>query len=83
MKDNKIVLTEGQDMTLTRLVEWLNENFKKSSGKPFNSQDVHWYVERGNLPLTLGHWKLKKKEYPKIGVKIVTVIDCNKHIPGE
>jgi len=72
-----VVLKVGTDMTHTRLIEWLEERFKKSSGKKFTAQDVYGYIKRGTLPYHFGLYKLEEIEYPKIGLKIVRVTDHN------
>lgn len=73
-----ITLEEGRDMTYTKFIEWLNENFEKSSGAAFNAQDVYGYISRGNLPYHFGVYKVKETDYPKIGVKIITITDLSK-----
>lgn len=40
--------------SLTGLVRYLNEKFKKQSGKQFTTGDVQQYVTRGSLPKYLG-----------------------------
>lgn len=67
-------LVEGRDMTPTKFLEWLNENFSKLNGRRFTSQDVYGYLKRGNLPIHLGYYKLSERDLPEVGVKIIQVV---------
>jgi len=42
------------NITLTFLVSYLNENYKKKTGKKFTISDVQSYIRRGHLPKYLG-----------------------------
>lgn len=68
-----LTLKEGTDMTHPKFLEWLNENFKKSSGKNFTAQDAYGYIKRGCVPSHFGLYKLETKENEEIGLKLVVV----------
>jgi len=73
-KESKVVLLQrGRDMTHPKFLGWLNEKFNKTSGREFTPQDVQGYIKRGNLPYHFGVYELTEKEYPDIGLKIVSV----------
>lgn len=44
----------------TAIVNFLNENKKKRSGRPFTAQDVQGYVRRGRLPNRIGGNRIVK-----------------------
>lgn len=52
MSNIKEFLTKQK--SLTGLVKWMNDNFKKQTGKSFNVSDVQQYVRRGFIPEYLG-----------------------------
>ena len=44
-----------KEVSLTGLVAWLNENYKKQNGKEFTVSDVQQYVSKtGHLPIYIG-----------------------------
>lgn len=43
-----------QKKSLTGLVKWMNENYKKQTSKPFTVSDVQQYIRRGFIPDYLG-----------------------------
>ena len=43
-----------RDVNAQGLLIWLNENFIKDNGKPFNRNDVTVYIKRGHIPEYLG-----------------------------
>ena len=48
--------------TLTSLVQYANENYKKKTGGDFNSQDIESYIRRGYFPqYTGGRMIIKNK----------------------
>lgn len=74
----KLELTEGKDMTLDKFVDWLNEKFgSKESGKEFTAQDAYGYVKRGCIPLSYGLFKLKQVDYPKVGIKLIRIVELS------
>lgn len=42
------------DVNAQGLMNWMNENFTKENGKPFNRNDVQAYLIRGHIPEYLG-----------------------------
>ncbi len=49
---------EVENLTLTTLTLWLNENKKKKTEIPFSVQDTQLYIKRGKLPKYLGGNKI-------------------------
>jgi hypothetical protein len=43
-----------RDVNAQGLLIWLNENFIKDNDKPFNRNDVTFYIKRGHIPEYLG-----------------------------
>lgn len=43
-----------RDVNAQGLLIWLNENFIKDNSKPFNRNDVTFYIKRGHIPEYLG-----------------------------
>lgn len=56
-----------QRANLTGIAAFLNNNFKKKSGKPFTPRDVLGYVKRRKLPSYIGDGK----------VTLVTQYNCS------
>lgn len=82
LKREHILLEEGVDMTPPVFIDWLNEMFKKDSGKKFTAQDAYGYVQRGHLPHHFGIYRVKEYDYPKVGIKVIRVIDLSKKENG-
>ena len=49
--------------SLTGLTKWMNETFKKHTGKPFNTTDVQNYIRRGNIPEYLGNNEVERDTF--------------------
>lgn len=63
--------------TLTGMVVYLNENFKKQSGKLFTTSDVQSYIRREYLPKYLGDFSIKRDKKFK-DFKIYRIIQNDK-----
>lgn len=73
-KQKTIELTEGEDFTMTALMNHLNSVYKRKKSKElFNMQDIQQYVKRGQLPPDYGGLSIKLIENKKIGLKILRV----------
>jgi len=46
--------------TLTGLVDFCNQNYKKKNGTPFTSSDIQGYIDRGRLPKFVGDIDIEK-----------------------
>lgn len=62
---------EQNEYTIQSLIEYLNKNYKKKSGKKFNISDVSQYFIRGYLPYRYGGQLITIKK--ENGVKIITL----------
>lgn len=58
MKEENV--KEKKMLTLTGMVNFLNENFKKQSGTKFTTSDVQSYIRRGYLPKYLGDYSIHR-----------------------
>ena len=67
----KITLQNGVHFTPPKLIEWLNKNHKKESGKLFTRSDVQSYVLQGNLPMYLFPNTLTVVDMPEMGLKML------------
>ena len=61
--------------TLTTLTKYLNDNFKKKTGKDFIISDVQGYIRRGRLPKYLGDIRIGLVKFD--GAKIYKLITKN------
>lgn len=61
-----------QKKTLTGLTTWMNDQFKKQTGKPFTTNDVQKYISRGRIPEYLGGNEVES-DNSVIGVKLYKV----------
>lgn len=66
---------EKNEYTIPMLIEYLNKNYKKNSGKKFDHSDVSQYMIRGYLPYRYGGQLITIKK--ENGIKII-VLDANK-----
>lgn len=73
LSDDYLILDKRTDMSLIRFIQWLNENFKKESGKEFTAQDAYGYIKRGNLPYHMGVYKITEIEIQEMGFKVIRV----------
>lgn len=77
LNEGDVVFRANEYMSLTRVIEWLNEKFEKTSKEPFTAQDVYGYIKRGNLPYHFGSYKLEEHRYDDLGIRMIRVIDLN------
>lgn len=73
--NNRRMQLEKNEYTITTLIEYLNKNYKKKSGKPFNHSDISQYLIRGYLPYRYGGELLTIKT--ESGIKVI-VLNANK-----
>lgn len=62
---------ESNEYTIQSLMDKLNKEFKKASGKPFNHSDISQYCIRGYIPYKYGGQIIEINE--EHGVKIITL----------
>lgn len=69
-----------RDVNAQGLLIWLNENFIKDNDKPFNRNDVTFYIKRGHIPEYLGGNKIVIIPKKHCTVKLYNVLanDINK-----
>ena len=74
-------IIEGKHYTFNGLVAYLNQNFskelickqKKVTKMSYNSNDIHQYVRRGELPKYLGGAKIKEITVPFMELKLLEI----------
>lgn len=62
-----------ENTNLTKLTEFLNENFKKKGGGKFTRRDVLGYISRGYFPTYLGDYVILRMKYPNCSTKLYNV----------
>ena len=66
-------MEERRMLTLTGMVNWLNENFEKQTNTNFTISDIQSYIRRGYLPRYLGKYSIKRDmKIPEVKLYFVT-----------
>lgn len=62
-----------KNMTQTAIVKWLNDKFKKKTGRAFTTGDVQGYIRRKQLPKYLGGSRISSSNVAN-GVKLYNIL---------
>lgn len=49
-----------KNVNMPSIVKWLNDKFKKKSGKPFTKSDVQQYCRLKHIPFYLGTYNIER-----------------------
>lgn len=63
------MILEANEYTIQSLIDKLNKEYKKKSGKKFNHSDISQYCIRGYLPYKYGGQFIEETE--QYGIKII------------
>lgn len=81
-----VTLEKGKHFTIPGLLKHLNANYTHRinlKGKySFNINDVHQYVNKGQLPLYIGNIKIKRFDHIEMGLTFVELTDKEEDYAG-
>ena len=67
----------ARKLNLTGMVGWMNDNYKKQTGRKFTSGDIQQYIVRGHIPEYLGNNQIELEDGYK-NVKLYKIVKNEK-----